>query len=424
MKTKQSVFYGIAAVVMAAIFTMAGCDTEADGGDTPAAYTGGFTMNSGIVGQGDVLLELDNTGRSESLAAGSVYGSITGRFRGADGVYAAAAQGGAITATAITGRFRDADGVYEAWGSYDPVTGDFTFSADGSATRRYSVSGNFGPNGSVVASATVLNKDDEFKADAFTVTRRNAQQIVKENILKEGFPRDFWGVWAGGSDKPSDFDLDSLDSDNEVKGTKKGQTVEHRAMLVIGPFAGKANEIKTKTFYDGSREKYGLYTQTADVIFTVAEIDESSKSDSFLFVLSYPDYSGTPEQIDEAFKKYLDSEGLFATRVTFENGEPKWEINDKIQYAIEPGNSSHIEKYNWSHGEQYRAFVENYVRDNLDVVPVTMYEKILVTISDNEMTVYVYADNKGDCIKDSLKEAEETLTELVDEPLLPVLHRY
>jgi hypothetical protein len=179
MKTNTTTWI-LAIVACAALAVLTGCPDATDGpggntpsGDPPATaptYIGKYTLG-GNAGRGEVVFELDKTGSARAAA----------------------------DSNSLSGRLKDPSGVRQLRGIYDPASGAFNLSADGSGLH-HGITGTFGTDGKVrAANALVYNKSktDSTSLAAFPVAQHSGPISGGGAAMTNPLLSEFMGKWSG-----------------------------------------------------------------------------------------------------------------------------------------------------------------------------------------------------------------------------------
>jgi hypothetical protein len=364
VKKKNGVFFGIAALAMAAIFVLAGCETdtpeEGGGGSVDPAGTtfsiGGTFTKSGNV-EVEVKFKLANAAGGGSR---SVSRSVTGE------------------SYAIDGSLEDGDLTFRLTGTYDPLARSYTASAASSAVR-YNISGSFNEAGVSLGSvATLLVKnsgggggDDEWSSFTFPVTPEDV--TLTEHPLAEpdedGISSEFLGWWNRSE-------------------SQEGYTVN--MSMLVSPFSATINVSATDpdgvTDYDN--QQWTMVSRTGnDVIF------------------AFPMYiPSNANQTAAAIDAFLASKSISAERITTatEDG-PDWNFTNSpspLQYYVDPNDPSNIAwcYFNNSNTDPYEKAVDQFYDSQYlttylvtqQVDPTIVYPKVRLAISGNRFTMTPY----------------------------------
>ena len=288
MKKRNVLIFGLLAVVLA--FVLAGCPNTGGGssGSSDPAYSGKFTMDGT-----DVFFELDNTG---SISAS--FSIVGGRSLAVAG------------STSITGRLKDPSGVHRVSGTYDPASGAFEVSADGTGSR-YRISGAFGSDKQVLANALVYDKSktDSTSLAAFNVDVHSGAIGGGGAAMTGNLPNEFLGMWV--------FRDDQYQEHDDWPG-------ESTATITFSPYTFYF--LQTENVSRAGRGKVVRCNEASGgVLVEIRELNESDPSTyprgyyDAIFVIPGLDHDlNTTDKNDvaDAFEAYLSTKGISgATRV-------------------------------------------------------------------------------------------------------------
>ena len=370
MKQRLLSMARILSLMLVFVMFMAGCDNGTDtGGDGTPDFYGTFVMDSAITGNGEVQLELDKTYAPRNVTSASYV---------------------------LSGKLKDSSGTYQLIGCYEPDTGVFILSADGS-NLRHCITGAFGSTREILAANALVfnkNKTDQNASDTFKLEKRSGSISGNETPLVNGLSNEFLGRWEASSGWHSDGD-----------GEKTTDQI-----ILISPFM---LDLTRYDLYRPDEKAFNNQTTVERMIFA----DISLKSGYYDIVTATPKYKiENANQLAAAFESYLDEiyNITGAVRITdFIGGYPQWEPGEEKQYAVNGDvvmtslmTNSGVSIVTTG---QWNEYLLAYLRDTIKITPKTQYEKYKISLSNDKLIVNPYTDGSNSNFN-TLAEAKAATT--------------
>jgi hypothetical protein len=275
----------------------------------------------------------------------------------------------------LTGRFKDPYGnVYEAQGVYDPETGFFTFSTNGSSRWRYTVSGAFDVYDSVpTATGIVIDKNDG-KGEMAAVEDVDVDSIDgKGTSIRGEFPPRFLGRWYRADPLTKDSEYDKLE--NKILITPSG---------VI-------------TFQIYSNSENGKTHGSLGHALSVAKIIEDGESgDTFECIFSMVEWGLHKDPNKKsAFEAYLsDVLGITATDVGTGN------IDDSSPTRQYKFGGERISVFGFQLPYDHEQWMTNYILKNFGLQPQTLYLGFKAKMAGDKIN-YWFSQNEADTFEEA-----------------------